>query len=934
MVGMIRKYQQVLVCLLLILSIGGIEGCSKPKTSYDYLVQARKEHQNGNDRAAIIDLKNALQKDPKNGEARYLSAQILNARGEGAAAEIEIRKAVKYGVSKGYVAVELGKALLQQQQYQKILDEIAVTGHENGKAAAGVYIVRGDAFAGLRKTDDAKAAYERALKEYPDSSNAYLGMARLAALQNDINEALHQTELALSKDAKNADAWLMKAKLLSAQSKSEDARAAYQHALEADKFNLTAHLGLAALDLAEGKVNAAHAEITAAQKISPNALVVKYAQALIDYRQGKFRAAQDTVQEILKVVPDNIPSIVLRGAVSLSLENYEQAVSDLGRVVSQYPGYAYGRRLLAASYLKLHEPDKALTTLRPLLNVENVDLQTLALAGEAQLQARNFTKATDYLQQAIKLNPQAQELRTQLAISRLGAGDTGQAMRELEDVANQVSGQSPADLIIIVTYMRHREFDAALKSIENLQKKLGANPITYNLKGLVFLEKKDVKGARKAFEESLSVQPTYVPAAANLASLDMVDDNPDKARARFEAILAKDKNNTEAMFGLAQIAAATHQEKEYLNWLERAAKSNTKAVDVRSALISYYFNAKRRDEALTVAQQTYDDNQDNPAALQLYAATQVAVGNISDGLASYQKLVEMSPYVPDFYLRLALAQLAANQTSYARASLNKALQLQPDFLEAQDALIRLNMRDKKGDEALRIARRIESQRPDSPLGYNREGDVLIFQKQARQAIKPYGEALKKGGGWAALVKLWQAYILAGDDAGAERRLTDWTKQHPKYALAVRASAAEFYLSKGRPKDAVAQYEEMRRIAPKNVNVLNNLALLYLRTHDGRALATAEDARKLAPEQATGMDTVGWILLKQGQPSQALDMLRQAVAKMPDAPTIRYHYAAALARNNKSSDARKELQSLIASGEKFAELDDARTLLKELTASRK
>ena len=201
-----KIYRLNLICLLLIIGMVGIGGCSSPKSSYDYLTQAREEHQNGNDQSALIDLKNALDKDPKNGEARFLVAQILNTRGEGVAAEIEIRKAIEYGVDRGFVTAELGRALLLQQEYQKILDEIDVTGSEKGKAAAVIYIMRGNAFAGLGKIDKAKAAYERALNEYSDSSNAYLGMAHLAALQNDLNDALHQTELALSKDAKNADA--------------------------------------------------------------------------------------------------------------------------------------------------------------------------------------------------------------------------------------------------------------------------------------------------------------------------------------------------------------------------------------------------------------------------------------------------------------------------------------------------------------------------------------------------------------------------------------------------------------------------------------------------------------------------------------------------------------------------------------------------------
>ncbi len=53
------------------------------------------------------------------------------------------------------------------------------------------------------------------------------------------------------------------------------------------------------------------------------------------------------------------------------------------------------------------------------------------------MKAKNYAMATEYLQKAIEINPKAQQVETQLAISHLGAGETERAIKELESVAKE-----------------------------------------------------------------------------------------------------------------------------------------------------------------------------------------------------------------------------------------------------------------------------------------------------------------------------------------------------------------------------------------------------------------------------------------------------------------------------------------------------------------
>jgi Flp pilus assembly protein TadD len=98
--------------------------------------------------------------------------------------------------------------------------------------------------------------------------------------------------------------------------------------------------------------------------------------------------------------------------------------------------------------------------------------------------------------------------------------------------------------------------------------------------------------------------------------------------------------------------------------------------------------------------------------------------------------------------------------------------------------------------------------------------------------------------------------------------------------------------------------------------------------DSRALPTAEAAYKLASNEPAIIDTLGWILVEQGDAKRAAQLLQQASAKAPQASDIRYHLAMALFKTGDKAGARKEAE-LVAADAKAGKADDARILLKQL-----
>ena len=79
-------------------------------------------------------------------------------------------------------------------------------------------------------------------------------------------------------------------------------------------------------------------------------------------------------------------------------------------------------------------------------------------------------------------------------------------------------------------------------------------------------------------------------------------------------------------------------------------------------------------------------------------------------------------------------------------------------------------------------------------------------------------------------------------------------------------------------------------------MLNNLAYAMGQAGDvDGALPLAEKALALAPDNASILDTAGWLALQQGNRERAADLLRRAAATAPDNPAIRAHLREAEAR---------------------------------------
>ena len=121
--------------------------------------------------------------------------------------------------------------------------------------------------------------------------------------------------------------------------------------------------------------------------------------------------------------------------------------------------------------------------------------------------------------------------------------------------------------------------------------------------------------------------------------------------------------------------------------------------------------------------------------------------------------------------------------------------------------------------------------------------------------------------------------------------------------------------------------------PRNVLVANNLAVLLV-DYKGdqqslqKAFSLSRDFEKDAPHSLF-LDTLGWVRFKMGQQEEALRLMKDAVAKSPEVPTLNYHLGMALYQSGKTTEARAYLSKALKSAEAFQGRQVAEQILSQM-----
>lgn len=898
------------------------------KDSPESHIAAGKGHAGKGDlNAAVIEYKNALQKAPQNGEARFLLGSALLEQGNPVGAESELRRAVDAKYPIDAAAPLIARALLEAGEQRKLVGEFSSARLSTPQAEADVKAYVGLAYLQLGNQAAAEAAFGEAQRAMAGHAASRIGAARLAATRGDVAAASRMVDEVLAKEPDSREALQFKGDLATARGDFASASQAFGRVVQLAPKTASAWFSLVIALAEQNKIDEAKKQLEAFRKAVPNDARANYLNAWMTFREGKKDAAKDAIAQVLKVAPDNVPTLALAGMIEADAGNLVQAEAHLGKVLERVPNHLIAGQTLVQVYVRLRQPQKALARLEPLLRAYPTNGQVLALAGEVYLANGRVNEARRYLEQAAAVNTKDPNAQLRLGQLYFAMREDEKATHALQAAASIDPKSDRPELVAIGASMQRREFDKAIAMIDALEKKGGSSAIAANLRGAAYMGKGDRLKARESFEKAFAADPTFFGAAMSLAQLDLRDGKREQARQRFERVVEKDPKNTRAAAMLADFMIAEGKPgKDVVAVLERSIKANPTAPEAHAILVAYYLRTKDPRQAVTAAQNGVAALPDNVQLVEVLGSAQQAAGETQQALATFEKLQKLAPNSPAPLVRLGGAQAAAKDYAGAIRSLERALEFDSANMDVSRQLAAVHLQSGSLENAVKQAKLAQARKPRVPAGYLLEGDIYATQKRWSEADQAYEAGLKSIPSAAFLIRRVQTADLAGQTTKGDSLATEWLAAHPKDVV-IRTFLGERAMKSKDFKTAMTYYQSALKMQPDNAMLLNNVAWTSGKSGDPKALEYAARAVDLAPEAPAVLDTYGVLLVERGQTERGIEVLHKAVQLAPAMAELRKNLGTALAKSGKKAEAKAELETAL-------KLPDAANIKEEIEAALK
>ena len=684
-------------------------------------------------REAVVEYRNAIQQDPRFGEARIKLAETYLQLGDLNSAFQEYVRAADLLPNDAETQVKVGEMLLVSDAKSRAEKALGIKPNH-----VPAQILRANALAGLNKLEDAIAEVELAIRTDPDRSESYANLGMMQLLRGDRAQAEAAFRRAVDTNEKSTQARLALANFYAVAGRREEAEAQFKAALAIDAKDILANRALAYFYVASGRASLAESHLKTVADVAPNEggkLI------LADYYIAVRRLddARRVLEAITTTDSEAFATAKLRlAALGMVAGDPAQASRLVDDVLAKQPAHTDALIAKAELLARSGKLDESLAAAKAAVDSNPRSARAQFALGKAHVLKRDETDAIAAFNQSIQMNPRLADSELELAKIHLSHGRLNEAERFAQSAITKVAGYADAHLLLARIYLMKGQPAKAEPSLKALVSAFPSSAAVQTEVGLLELSKQNRPAARAACERALAKNPTYIEAQAGMIQLDLLDKRTDLVKARVaEALRTKPRDG-----GILLLASRTYATMGDLATAEKMLQQ-------------------------TIA--TDPNNLDAYGMLGRLYATQQRLG---DATAQFEQLAERQPKSVSVHTIIGILLDMQNRPSDARKMYERALEVDPRAAVAANNLAWIYAETGGNlDMALQLAQTAKSQLPERPEVNDTLGWIYHKKGLSAMAVTPLLQSVQKDPTNATYhYHVGMAYVGSGDKDKARASL--------------------------------------------------------------------------------------------------------------------------------------------------------------------
>lgn len=487
--------------------------------------------------------------------------------------------------------------------------------------------------------------------------------------------------------------------------------------------------------------------------------------------------------------------------------------------------------------------------------------------------------AAKAFQQVVAIDPSDYYANLQLAQMALKVKDAPHAREALRDLDHVPQKQREAPEIAVQRLLAldwSGDKEAADLLFARLSSKTESDAKLSASIGWTLAHAADYDRAETFLTHALAADPSNFQVLYDLGAVACYAGHYERAREVLESAVRQQPENVDVLYSLAFVYSALKQPEPALRLAARAAKLAPKRADVERLVAVTTGELQANDDSAAAWDRymTLAPNDDTGRRERGFA--RIHLRQFETGIADLEWYIARHPDDPAGYYELGLAQ-STNDPTKGLGSLDRALQLKPDFLEARAARGALHYLQGNAEAAVPDLEAAVAAAPENGLILDRLGEAYRSLDRLNDAVRVLRKAAALAPDEATIqLHLANALAEAGDTNESEVLMDRYRERRPTQA----PRDLMRYLSltpEQQRADYRARVEKAVRDNPGDANA--QLHYLKLSLEDGQMEQAAATARVIAAMKAGAavFADAGRALLAARQYPAANTLLEQAAA---------------------------------------------------------